>query len=57
MNNIWEFLLLVFGVFIGTLLLGALVIEALPLGHTEAALLYLACVIAASAAWVGRKKQ
>lgn len=57
MNNIWEFLLLVFGVFIGTLLLGALVIEALPLGHTDAALLYLACVIAASAAWVGRKKQ
>lgn len=56
MNNIWEALLIVLGVFIGTLLLGVLLIKALPLGHTEAALLYLACVIAASAAYIGRKK-
>ncbi len=56
MDNIWEFLLVVLGVFIGTLLLGAFVINVLPLGYTEAALLYLACVIAASAAWIGRRK-
>lgn len=56
MDNVWGFLLVVLGVFIGTLLLGALVINVLPFGYTEAPLLYLAGVIAASAAWVGRKK-
>ena len=56
MDNVWGFLLIVLGVFIGTLLLGALVINVLPFRYTEAALLYLAGVIAASAAWVGRKK-
>lgn len=56
MDNVWGFLLVVLGVFIGTLLLGALVINVLLFGYTEAALLYLAGVIAASAAWVGRKK-
>ena len=56
MDNVWGFLLVVLGVFIGTLLLGALVINVLPFGYTEAALLHLTGVIAASAAWVGRKK-
>ena len=56
MDNVWEFLLVVLGVFIGTLLLGAFVINVLPLGYTESALLYLAGVIAASAAWIGRRK-
>jgi len=56
MNNIWETLLIMLGIFIGTILFGELVLRALPFGNTEDALLYLAAVIASAAVWVGRKK-
>lgn len=49
-------IILLLSVFFGTLVLGLLLIERLPLGYTEAALLYLSAVIATSAFWIGRNK-
>ena len=49
-------LMKVLGVFVGTLVLGWILLNMLPFGYVESAVLFLAAVVAASAAWIGRKK-
>ena len=46
----------VLGVFVGTLVLGWILLNMLPFGYVESAVLFLAAVVAASAAWIGREK-
>ena len=43
-------------VFLLALVLGVFLMNQLPFGYTDCALLYLSAVTAASAFWVGRKK-
>ena len=43
---------IVLAVFLITLFLGLILIDRLPYGYTECALVYLAAVVAASAAWI-----
>ena len=43
-------------VFLCALMIGSALIDLLPLGYTEAAILYLSAVIAAGSFWIGRKK-
>lgn len=49
-------LMKVLGVFVGTLVLGWILLNMLPFGYVESAVLFLAAVVAASAAWIGREK-
>ena len=51
-NALWT----VLAVFLITLFLGLILIDRLPYRYTECALVYLAAVVAASAAWIGRRK-
>ena len=46
---------IVLAVFLITLFLGLILIDRLPYGYTECALVYLAAVVAASATWIGRR--
>lgn len=41
------------GVFVATMFLGWLVRHMLPMGYTDAALLYLSAVIATGCFWIG----
>ena len=45
-----------FLVFVGTLCLGGILLNILPYGYTESALLYLSAVLAAGFAWLGRRR-
>ena len=49
-------LMKVLGVCVGTLVLGWILLNMLPFGYVESAVLFLAAVVAASAAWIGREK-
>ena len=49
-------LLKVLTAFVGTLVLGWILLDVLPFGYVESALLFLAAVVAASAVWIGREK-
>ena len=44
------------GVFVGTIVLGWILLNMLPFGYVESAVLFLAAVVAASAVWIGREK-
>lgn len=50
------FFLKTLGVFAGIMLLGGIFIEMIPMGYTEAAILYLAGVTGAGLFWLGGRK-
>lgn len=45
-----------FIVFIGIIIVGNIMINTLPIGYTEASILYLAGIVGAGLYWVGRKR-
>ena len=51
-----DMLLKLLAVFVGTLVLGGILLSAFPFGYVESALLFLAAVVAVSAVWIGREK-